>query len=337
VGVLALVVRVQAATVLPIDHDEPVTLEASMAYAAAWRGEEETSLSGVEVNLEHPGLLKALYGLAMSPLGAERTRIQHLAVGRALSVVFGVAFVVLVARLHLGVGLLLAIHGLHAKYSAEMYLETGAGLAAALGVLFWFRARELPGRWSWLSALCFGVAAASKYVHAIPALVVFGDLLWISRIRRRPRAEPLLFAAVCIGAFFLLNPQVWQHPLDSLVASLSFHPGYAEELQAAGLSRSPWAYWQHLGYPLVQTWHPGMWTLPVEPILALGGLWAFWRGAGRRDPEIRLVGLWFLCVTVFLLAWPTRWPHHAMGALSPLALGLALELRTPARRRYRGV
>jgi hypothetical protein len=332
---IAAAVRVQAAVKLPMDHDEPVTLAASMSYGEAWRAADLKAIGGVEENREHPGLVKAFYGLGMVGMDDTVSRLEHLAVGRGMSLVLGVAAVVLVAWIHPVAGLLMALHALHIKYSAQMYLETGAGLAGLAGMLFWFRGR-LRGSWAtWASAGCFGAAAAAKYVHALPVIVVLGDLVLLAARRGRRAWEPWVFGLVFLAFFWALNPQVWGDPLGATWASLSFHPAYAQQLEAAGLQRSPWAFWAHLGLPLAMRWHPGMGLLPLEPVVLIVGVWALVCGVNRGSVEARLLSAWFCLVACFLMVWPTRWPQHAMGALTPLLVAFGLELRERLDRRYR--
>jgi hypothetical protein len=313
---VALLARLWAATTLPMDYDEPITLEAAQAYGAAWAPGGDT-LRGVSVNREHPALVKAVYGLGLAAGGPTLSRAEQLGVCRAISAVFGSALVGGVAWIHPGMGFLLAIHPLHIKYSAQASLETLPGLLAALAALLWLFGRRKGARW-WAWALV-GAAAAGKYPYGVLGLVFVGSEVGEAiRTRTVPRqlwAGPVIM----MGVFLLANPSCWGDPLGELWRSVSFHPAYAAGLQESGLSKPPWTVFSNLAAPLAWRWHPAQPWLPVEPMGVIFGLWGFARG--WKLPQVRFIAIWGICGLGVLLAWPTRWPHHVMLVLPALFLG----------------
>jgi len=295
-----------------MDFDEPVTLEAAQVYGAAWAPGGDP-LGPVAVNREHPGLVKAVYGLGLALGGPSLSRAEKLGVCRAISAVLGTALVGGVAWVHPGMGLLLAIHPLHIKYSAQASLETLPGLLAALGAVGWCLGRK---KWAWALA---GAAAACKYPYGVLGMVLVG--IEVAGAVRTRKVTRQLWGGVglMVGVFLAANPQCWGDPVGELWRSVGFHPAYAAGLQDAGLSRSPWAVFSHLAAPLAWTWHPDQPWLPVEPVAVVVAVWGFLRG--WEQPRVRFLAAWGLCGLAVLLAWPTRWPHHVMLVLPPLFLG----------------
>ncbi len=320
---VALALRLWATTTLPMDYDEPITLEAAQAYGLAW-APGGASLGAVTVNREHPGLVKAVYGLGLAVGGRALSRAEQLGVCRAISAVLGTALVGGVAWIHPGMGFLLAIHPLHIKYSAQASLETLPGMLTALAAVLWFFGRRKRGRW-WAWALV-GAAAAGKYPYGVLGGVLLasgvGEAIRNRKVPRLLWGGPMLMVAV----FLLANPQCWGDPFGELWRSVGFHPAYAAGLQESGMSKPPWAVFSHLAAPLAWRWHPAQPWIPVEPVAVVLGLWGFARG--WKLPRVRFFGVWALCGLVVLLAWPTRWPHHVMLVLPALFLGSGYGHRT---------
>ena len=313
---VALFSRLWATTTLPMDYDEPITLEAAQAYGLAW-APGGPSLGSVTVNREHPGLAKAVYGMGLAVGGPSLSRAEQLGVCRAISAVLGTALVGGVAWIHPGVGLLLAIHPLHIKYSAQASLETLPGLLAALAAVLWLFGRRKGSRW-WAWALV-GAAAAAKYPYGVLGVVLVGSEVGQAirnrTVSRQLWAGPMLM----LGVFLLANPQCWGDPVGELWRSIGFHSGYAAGLQEAGRSKPPWAVFSHLAAPLAWKWHPAQPWIPVEPVALALCLWGWARG--WRRPQVRFFAAWGICGLAVLLAWPTRWPHHVMLVLPALFLG----------------
>jgi hypothetical protein len=313
---VALSLRLWAAATLPMDFDEPITLEAAQAYGVGW-APGGVPLGTVTTNREHPGLVKALYGLGLAVAGPGLSRAEQLGVCRVLSAVLGTGLVAGVAWVHPGMGFLLAIHPLHIKYSAQATLETLPGLLTALAALLWVLGRNDLARW-WAWGLV-GAAAAGKYPYGVLGLVLVGSVVGKAIRNRKVLREVWVGPAIMVGVFLLANPQCWGDPMGELWRSVGFHPGYAAGLQESGLSRPPWAVLSHLAAPLAWKWHPAQPWLPVEPVALALCLWGLVRGWNL--PRVRFFAAWAIFGLALLLAWPTRWPHHVMLVLPALFLG----------------
>jgi hypothetical protein len=313
---VALSLRLWASTTLPMDYDEPITLEAAQAYGLAW-APGGASLGAVTVNREHPALVKALYGAGLAVGGPSLSRAEQLGVCRAISAVLGTALVGGVSWVHPGMGFLLAIHPLHIKYSAQASLETLPGLLSALAGCLWLFGRRKGARW-WAWALV-GAAAAGKYPYGVLGLVLVGSEVGQAIRNRKGTWHLWAGPVIMVGVFLVANPACWGNPLGELWRSISFHPGYAAGLQESGMSRPPWAVFSHLAAPLAWKWHPAQPWLPVEPVALAFCLWGLARG--RKLPRVRFFAAWGICGLAVLLAWPTRWPHHVMLVLPALFLG----------------
>ena len=122
--VAALLIRLPAITTLPIDWDEPVYMEASMANAKAIRSGDWAELLHPTVNPEHPGLVKLLYGVSFVGLGTEPDLVERVASARGLSLLAGLGTVGLAAWVHPVAGIALAVHTIHGKYSVQGYLDS---------------------------------------------------------------------------------------------------------------------------------------------------------------------------------------------------------------------
>jgi len=139
---LAALVRLKAASELPTDFDEPVYVEAGMHYAEAMRAGDWGEIVRYDVHLEHPALVKLLYGAGIALEGAEADFDRALEISRLISVAFGVALVALLAWVEPFAGLLLALHTMNTKYTSQAYLEALPAFASALAVVAMARFRS---------------------------------------------------------------------------------------------------------------------------------------------------------------------------------------------------
>jgi sugar lactone lactonase YvrE len=140
----------------------------------------------------------------------------------------------------------------------------------------------------------------------------------------------IFYLAVAAGTFFILDPAIWQSPVQRLYSSLFFHAQYAES-----------AHVQEVGYPWYQPliwlaaskpfeWHPGVFFYnPAEGpfsvdgiifILALFGLVSQWR-------QRRYVVVWILVSVLALLFWPTKWPQYILVVVPAFCLAASATLR----------
>jgi len=261
-------------------------------------------------------------------LGQDTTWTIGLYAARALSALFGVLATLLLALFNPLAGGLLAVHTMAIKYTGQAYLEALPHLASLGAVLALVRSRpagpersrRLPDTWFWLSALALGVTAAGKFTY-LP--VVFVILYLAFFVKRTKWYYLLLYLAVSVAAFWLLNPTLWHEPATRLYNALFFHVGYSQgaNVELAGL---PWyqpLYWISRSSPSV--WHPDVFFYPgvdgVIFFLALVGLYWEWR-------ERRWVVVWIATSVLFLLLWPTKWPQYTLVVTPALCLAAASTL-----------
>jgi sugar lactone lactonase YvrE len=350
---LALFVRVKAALELPTDFDEPIYVRAGLYYAQAMREGDLGEITHYDYNIEHPVLVKLLYGGGIALLGPDVDFDDALQVSRMISVVLGVALVALVTWVEPWAGLALALHTMNTKYSSQAYLEALPALTSALCVLALARSGGRRNRWLWLSAAALGMTAASKYIYVVVGLVVVGWLVWdIQRSALRWR-DLLLFGLVAALTFLAFNPILWPDPPGRLADSVAFHGAYTASAEVARYSYPWWKPLDYMSRSFPVQWHGGVFLLPLDELIFLAGLaglvwllwptrvgvslrlaWAKWRdqAAGftikpaalpRREG---LLLTWFLAGVLFLFLWPTKWPQYTLVTATPLCLlgGLAI-------------
>ena len=313
---VATFLRLWAANLLPQDYDEPTYLQNGFDYAAFLRAGNLNGVIDYSQNSEHPAFVKLLYAGGVLLLGKNDTWINGLYFGRAISAVFGVLAVAFMTVLDPLAGAMLAVHTLAVKYTSEVYLEAvPAAMMLAAILAFLKLARDGPKRWLWLSALALGVVAASKYSYLPVTLIVLGYLAFLEK--KIPWSWLLVYAAVALGTFFLLDVHLWHDPVHRLVDSLAFHVTYSqgEHVQAIGY---PWYQpfiWVFTSAPA--GWHPDVFFYlgfdgPIA-LLAVAGVPREWKAR-------RWLVVWLASGIVFLLAWPTKWPQYALTVTPALCI-----------------
>jgi hypothetical protein len=322
---VAALLRAWATLRLPLDYDEPVYLQAGRDYAAALRdGDLNGVIDYAEVR-EHPALVQLLYALPPLLGGQDLPWRVALYLSRVISAIFGVLAVLLLALFDPLAGGFLAVHTLTVKYTSQVYLEALPLLASLAAVLGLTRCAGRRDRWFWLSALALGVTAAAKFSYLPVVLVILYLAIWEKRLRWH---DLLLYGAVAVAAFWLLNPTLWHDPFSRLADSLFFHMRYSQGSQVQ-VADYPWyqpLYWISRGEASV--WHPDVFFYPaldsVIFFLALPGLYWEWR-------ERRWVAVWIVTSLIALLLWPTKWPQYTL-VLTP---ALCLAAASAARHIYR--
>jgi hypothetical protein len=308
VVLLALVVRVWAAALLPVDFDEPDYLEAAYYYANALEDGNLWALTGEPGNPEHPALVKLLYGVAAWSRGPAAAWEWLLKAARGISVLFGVLTVLIVALFDPLGGGLLAVHTMTAKYTAQAYLEALPALAATAAVLVLVRLPAATSPWLWVSAAALGVMAASKLSY-LPVLAPILFLTWQKRI-----GWGRLFAYAALAALvaFALDPTLWPDPVGRLSAMFGFHLRYSAGAEVARASY-PWfqpILWLSSSAPAA--WHPQVFFFGADGLIALLAL-AGLPQARRTRPWLVI---WLASGLTALILWPTKWPQYTL-ALAP--------------------
>lgn len=306
----AILVRLPAVTTLPIDWDEPVYMEASMANAEAIAGGNWKALLQPTINPEHPGLVKLVYGVSLLGLGDNPDLVERMASIRGLSLLAGLATVGLAAWVHPVAGLALAVHTIHAKYSVQGYLDSLPLLWMGFAMVLGWRHRAHPGSSIMLvAAACWGAAIAGKWLHGMPGIVLVAFI--------PGKLAKLRFLVVALMCAVVLDPGMWLDPVGRVVQMAEAHQAYAANV--AGLS----SYWAPLGSlsaggPVA--WHPEAFSFSLDAIWLLLGVTTM--VLGWRKPWIRFLGAWFCVPLVFLVGWQTRWPQHTMVLVLPLCLAV---------------
>jgi hypothetical protein len=219
-------------------------------------------------------------------------------------------------------GLALAFDTYQVKYAAQVYLDGIPGVFMILAVLCFERARR--DRWAlvthaaddaaaaatssaWLAAaaVALGLAAAGKYLYALPGVVMVAFLALGTRRATTTTAFLVLSLAVSVAA----NPYLWPNAVERLWESVSYHWAYAHGKHVTE-SALPW--WYQLTYLVTAApmeWHQSVFATSVADRLMLPlavlGFWAAW----RRRP---VWAAWAAFGVVFLLLWPTKWPQYTL-------------------------
>ncbi len=317
---VAAILRVWAATGLPMDADEGIYLKSAEHYASAIRDGRLHALMDQPHNPEHPAGVKLLHGIALVPLGEDAGLVERLAVVRGVEAAGGVALAGLLAGVHPVAGLTAAVHTLPAKYTSQGYLEAWPMVFMLLALLAWDRVRAGAGRrWALCLGLALGATASGKLLHVLPGLLLVLHLVW-----SRPRAVvSVLGAGLC--AMLLLDPGLWLDPWGRFAGRLAHHSAYVPDVE------QPW--WlpiQALSGMLPTRWHPSVfaWTLdPPLPWLGLVGLSLASARPGPDRPLARMSLAWMLVCAGVLFVWPTRWAQHALVLVVPIAIGMGCFVR----------
>lgn len=316
VAVLAAVlVRLPASTTLTMDADEPIYLAASVEAGEAIQDRDWSRLSNPRLNPEHPGLVKALNGIAISRSPNPDDLITGLITIRSLSLMAGLCAVGLAATVHPLAGLALATHTIHAKYSSQGYLDSLPMLWMALAMLLAWRNRSIArGSLWWLIGGCWGAALAGKWLHGLPGLVI---LFFIPGWRARAQV-----AVTGLLGWVLLDPSMWSGPVNAVVQKLTLHRDYAASLSTETTWIDP--LWMLVsGGP--SRWHPEVFPVSLDPLWAALGVAGVWRA--RQDPFARYLLAWMAVPLAVMMMWETRWPQHTMALVMPLCLSAGLLMR----------
>jgi hypothetical protein len=169
--------RLWAASTLPVDADELPYMSISTVYAAALRAGNlygpSTSIVDNLDNAYHPALVKLLFAGASLLAGSAGTP-EMLGAMRDVSVFFSTVGLLVLGLASPLAAAMLAFQTLAIEYTSEAYLEAIPFAASAAAVLLLRRSTAPRDRWFWASAALLGIAAASKsliYLVVVPTLV----------------------------------------------------------------------------------------------------------------------------------------------------------------------
>ncbi len=344
VTLVALLLRLRAVELLPIDYDEDDYMRAGQQYATGLKAGDLGVVTRENYRTEHPPLTKLATGVALaflppvseipdrpttaSPAGSLPQ--PHLTVARWLQAACGVLAVLALAILNPLAGLALGIFTWQIKYTSQVMLESLPALTSLLVVLCHQRSQGKWNVWLALSAVALGLTVAGKYPYVFAGVAVAAYWLWSTYPRQSPRTAAALagwlwpvaaWGALALITFFAADPYLWPDPINRLKESVLYHGGYAqsEHVREAGFPAWQPLVWLFGSVP----WHPGVFVVSLDPfitLLAVLGLPRLWR-------QQRVFALWLMLELGFLLVWPTKWPQYILMLTVPLCLsaGLGLE------------
>ena len=312
--IAALLVRIPAISSLPIDWDEPIYMDAAQSMNQALHQGDWTSFATPVLNPEHPGLVKTIYAVGFSLFGPQPSLVERLIVVRSTSLLAGLGLILMVARIHPGAGLAIALNTLHAKYSCQGYLDSLPALMMAGAMLFGWKRKDASHATPFvLCGMLWGAAMAGKWIHGLPGIIL---LTFIQRWRAR--------AVVLLVALFFtwfLDPTAWLHPLDRIQVMVHHHQAYASTVSETSI----WAPWLSLAGGGPSMWHPDVFPWSFDAAWLVMGLLGL--AMGMRTRWGRMLCGWFFLPMLVLMVWDTRWPQHLMVVMAPLSLAVVEVLR----------
>ena len=199
VVLVAIMLRLRAVDLLPIDFDEDDYLLAGQRYAQSIVQKDLRGIIDNEYNLEHPPLYKIAYGVVLTALPqipdvpekptsappASSLPEPHFKALRLTSALFGVLEVLIVALVNPLAGLLLAVHTFTIKYTSQVMLEALPAFTSTVAVLAYVKAisndhdRKKYGWWL-LSATALGMTVAAKYIYAVVGFAIVIHWLFVA-------------------------------------------------------------------------------------------------------------------------------------------------------------
>jgi hypothetical protein len=329
---VAILLHAWAVVLLPVDFDEPVYVNAALDYAALIRNGDLAGVINYPGNREHPALVKLLYAGGALALGERADATTVLYSSRVIAAFFGVLAVISIGWFFGPLAAaLLTIQTLVLKYTSQAYLEAlplwliilTFGLLHRQHAAAAAHPRLHTLRFA-LAALSFGAAAASKLTYPIIAAPALAYLLIVTQ--RRRWAELLGFAALATGSFVLLNPTLWNEPLQRLLALGGFHVAYS---QGSDVAAAAYPWYQPLVWIATSPaadWHPTIYFYfgfdGLITLFAIVGIRALW-----RDPTHHWLLVWLGTGLLLLMLWPTRWPQYVLTIVPAIVILAGVGLR----------
>lgn len=322
--VVALLLRIHAAQILPTASDEPDYLRAAEVYAQYIAAGDISGIINDRTNYEHPPMSKIAFGVIMFEDNdyTQVVRRTETAIRdhhqRIFSAVVGALTAAAVAFVSPLAGLLVAFNAWHIEYTSEMMLEALPCLFSALMLLLLRRSKANGDRYFWAAAVFLGLTAAGKYIYAVAG---FAALIWLLWRNRNSWKIISAWVGVALLAFYIADPVLWPDPFGRLWASITFNFHYTTttDVTSSGYGLLQPFVWL-LTEPTAPTNHLHTFPLPLNAIIAaltftaLPWLW-------RKE---RLLFWWIAVDLFFLLLWPTKWSQYIVILTVPLALAVAL-------------
>lgn len=329
---LALGLRVYVAETAAVEWDEDDYLSPARVYREYMNDGDWSRIPDVAQNREHPPLVKLVYATVLDadeldaiPLETFRSQKSYLPPNslrntRWLSVLFGTLTVLILASIRPAMGLALAFLPLHVHFSSVAYLEALPVLLVAGSAWMYLRYQgaELPRKRIYfvVSALGFGAAVACKYPYSVVGVALLAHAL----VNRHMKlAQAVLWGAIAVAFFFMLNPTLWPNPIGRLDYQLNYHQDYAENVAGYHSVFNPY---EQLTAP--NDFLPREVRHPLWRSLALAYFVTFLVGLVILLRGRNYFGWWLALGLLFLMLWPTQWIQHKMLVAVPYSVAVAV-------------
>ena len=320
--ILALFLRLRAATRLPEEGDESVYIGVANDLAGFIRNFNFGAFVSYDQNLVHPLFGKLLIALALLVRNS-------LLSARLVSVILGSLTVMLIARRTLAGGFFLATELLTVNYSSMAYLDNAAVFFALISLLL-YEMWKKNGKWFYLSAVAGGLALGTKYTTFwVFQIILILILVENSKNWRTAAKKILIWVAIAAVVFIVVNPPYWGD--SKLIHSLT---GLGEYAGSVGQERV-FPFWDHLTLmwtSMPTTWHPGVFLIDIEKIILILGFLGFPLMLHRKR---MMESLWFTLSLLFLFLWPVKWPHYILIFTPVLAMSAGFLVEELVRTSFR--
>ncbi len=333
VYVVSISIKLYAEQYIPVDHDEPTYLKSSIDLGECVLEGNLSCLTSYEYNIEHPYLVKIIYGLAIKLSNTS----DPLETARYTNIYLSSLVAPILTILSPFAGIIYACEPLSIKYGSEVYLDSIASLFTLASIaLLWSR---VNGRRVYFSALLAGAALASKYTSlfalaSIPLYLLLKSFIDVRRgsgeyrVRMLFKKRMLIYTVIWIIAtalcFYILNPSVWLDPYKPLTEtrlykSLVYHRGYSEKVLIE-THYPPYQQFLWITTSSAREWHSRAFIVDSGLVLLILGYLGLPLTVFRKP----LVALWITIYTLFLILWPVKWPQYLLLLTIPLSLSSSI-------------
>lgn len=310
--IASILIHVWSVWQLPVDYDEPIYVQAGSAYAQLIKSGDLSGIINFPENREHPPLIKILYSIPFLIFQETSYSIDYTIAARAISALFGVIAVAIIAKKNIWAGLFFCFHSMTIKYTSQAYLEALPMLMIIICVLFLEKSFADKKKYFWISAISLGVAGAAKYPYLLIILVLFAMFLFNKKFSLK---EIIVYFLTALFVFLLLNPDFWSEPLNQFVEVVKFHTAYSQSTHVESIGY-PW-YQQFLHISNSVQWHPQVFFFLTSDELIFGLAFA---GLFFEFKEKKYTAFWLMIGFIFLLVWPTKWPQYTLFITPVMAL-----------------